>query len=325
MKKELYILTTMLIVGMAVAAPKIQFKETEYDFEKVERGTKVTHYFEFKNVGDEPLHINQVRATCGCTAALATKKVLQPGETGKIRAQFNSRGYAGRITKRVIVKTDDPDNPVINLIITGEVTVPFRVVPRHISFGFIKSDSIPAETVRIYFSKRETKVESLTTVGDFLEVENLGQKDSVFTFVATVKKGTNPGNLFGRVNIFTNNSLDPRIIVAVTGKVVGDVETVPSMLSLGGARGRVRKNVELRIIYNKNKIKGIKVDSLFIEDTTLTAEIDSVQDTGGEVLIKFHVKISENAPVGRLDTRLRLFTNYKEKPEFVIPVIGFIR
>ncbi|RKX23294.1 MAG: hypothetical protein DRP45_10640, partial [Candidatus Zixiibacteriota bacterium] len=136
---------------------------------------------------------------------------------------------------------------------------------------------------------------------------------------------TNPGNLYGRVNVYTNNPLDPRIIVAVTGKIVGDVEIVPSMLSLGGARGHVRKNVELRIIYNKNKIKGIKVDSLFFEDSTLIAQIDSVYDLGGETVVKFHVKIGENTPVGRLDTKLHLFTNYEEKPEFVIPVIGFIR
>ena len=324
MKKEFYILS-MLLVGIAVAAPKIQFKETEYDFGKVERGTKVTHYFEFKNVGDESLHINQVRATCGCTAVLATKKVLQPGETGKIKAVFNSRGYAGKVTKRVIVKTNDPDNPVVNLIITGEVEVPFRVMPRHIGFGFIRPDSTPAETVRIYFMKRNLKVDSVTTVGDFLEIENLGQKDSVFTFVARVKKGISTGNIYGRVNVYTNNSLDPRIIISVTGKVVGDVEVVPSMLSLGGPRGRVRENVELKIVYNKEKIKGIRVDSLWVEDSTLTAEIDSVKDMGGEVVITFHVKIGENAPVGRLDTRLHLFTNYKEKPEFVVPVIGFIR
>ena len=40
----------------------------EHDFGDLERDKPVDHYFKFKNVSGEPITIDNVRTTCGCTA-----------------------------------------------------------------------------------------------------------------------------------------------------------------------------------------------------------------------------------------------------------------
>jgi hypothetical protein len=46
----------------AWTAPKIKFEQTNFDFGKVIQGKSVTHIFKFKNIGDDPLKIDKVRA-----------------------------------------------------------------------------------------------------------------------------------------------------------------------------------------------------------------------------------------------------------------------
>ena len=320
-----------LIFGLLIAAdillasPKIVFEETEYDFGTVERGTKVTHYFVFKNAGDEPLEIKQVRATCGCTAALATKKVLQPGEEGKIKTTFNSRGYAGKIAKRVIVKTNDPDNPVINLIITGKVQVAYRVLPGFVSFGLVRPDSTPSETVKIYIEKKGAEVDSVLHTGDFYDLNVLGQKDSAYVLVVTLKKEKSEGNHSGRIDVYLKNTLDPLIRIPVTCEVLGDVKFVPSMISIGGIRGR-KKEVELKIFYNEDKIEDINIDSLKAAVDYLKARVKSVEKVAkGEKVYKLEFEIGENAPTGMVQSSVHVYTDYPSKSDVELKLVGFIR
>lgn len=44
------------------AAPQIRFDHTTFDFGKIIQGQKVSHVFEFHNIGDETLSIKSVKA-----------------------------------------------------------------------------------------------------------------------------------------------------------------------------------------------------------------------------------------------------------------------
>ena len=73
------------------------------DFGKIEEGKTLEVSFRFKNVGDKPLVISNVSASCGCTVPETPKKPYQPGETGVIKASFNSAGKSGAQAKQVNV------------------------------------------------------------------------------------------------------------------------------------------------------------------------------------------------------------------------------
>lgn len=75
----------------------------EKDFGKIKEGEKLEVSFRFKNIGDKPLIISNVSASCGCTAAETPKEPFAPGQTGVIKASFNSSDKAGSQTKQVNV------------------------------------------------------------------------------------------------------------------------------------------------------------------------------------------------------------------------------
>ena len=83
---------------------KIKFEKTQHDFGTIEEGTKATVTFTFTNTGTEPLVLTSVRASCGCTTPTWTKEPVLPGQTGEIKAVYNSQGRPGNFTKTITVK-----------------------------------------------------------------------------------------------------------------------------------------------------------------------------------------------------------------------------
>ena len=73
------------------------------DFGKIVEGKNLNVSFRFKNTGSKPLVISNVSASCGCTVPEIPKKPFAPGETGVIKASFNSTGKVGTQSKQVSV------------------------------------------------------------------------------------------------------------------------------------------------------------------------------------------------------------------------------
>ncbi|KXX68053.1 hypothetical protein AVL50_23845 [Flammeovirga sp. SJP92] len=88
---------------------KFQFEEKEFDFGEITEGDKVTHVFNYKNTGEVPLLITNVRTTCGCTAPNWSKEPLAPGETAELTVSFNSAHKKGTQVKRVTISANVED------------------------------------------------------------------------------------------------------------------------------------------------------------------------------------------------------------------------
>lgn len=100
--------------------PVITFEVKEYNFGKVnEADGKITHVFDFKNMGNSPLVINRVQASCGCTTPTWTKEPIEPGQKGSITVTYNPLGRPGTFTKTITVYSNATEEQV--LIIKGEV------------------------------------------------------------------------------------------------------------------------------------------------------------------------------------------------------------
>lgn len=88
---------------------------------KLEPGKEVYISWKFKNVGDKPLIIEGVSASCGCTIPEKPEKPLLPGEEGVIKATFNGSG-TGVIAKQVHVTANT--NPTKNHTLSFGGTIP---------------------------------------------------------------------------------------------------------------------------------------------------------------------------------------------------------
>ena len=72
------------------ATDNLKFKEEVHDFGTIPQNKPVTNEFTFKNTGKEPILIQNVHASCGCTAADYTKEPILPGKTGMVKATYNA-------------------------------------------------------------------------------------------------------------------------------------------------------------------------------------------------------------------------------------------
>jgi hypothetical protein len=123
-------LAILAVFALAAAAPaqarkpRAVFKATAHDFGKVKQGDVVSHEFTFRNEGDEPLVVEKIETTCGCTAALVSEKRIAPGQDGKIKTTFDTRGYSGRLTRYLYLVSNDAGSPRRELSVTADIEVP---------------------------------------------------------------------------------------------------------------------------------------------------------------------------------------------------------
>lgn len=129
------ILLAGLLAGNAWAAPKLVVEQPIFDFGKVLQGQTVQHTFRFSNDGDEPLQIEKVKSSCGCTAALVSAKTLAPSESGEVQANFDSTRFRGAVAKTISLYSNDPGQPVAQLVLKGTVQETLSVAPAQVNLG----------------------------------------------------------------------------------------------------------------------------------------------------------------------------------------------
>lgn len=120
MKKLVLSIVAFWVCAVAFGQGKFEFKELEHDFGNVQEGELATKVFEFKNVGDAPIVISNVKASCGCTTPEWPKEPVMPGGTSHIKAVYNSKNRPGAFFKTITI-TSNASEPNKMLKIKGSV------------------------------------------------------------------------------------------------------------------------------------------------------------------------------------------------------------
>jgi hypothetical protein len=98
---------------------EIEFETSEHDFGTIPQGGDGTFEFVFKNTGKEPLVLNNVRSSCGCTVPVWPKEPIKKGDKGVIKVSYNTR-ITGNFSKSISVYSNSGEAPIV-LIIKGKV------------------------------------------------------------------------------------------------------------------------------------------------------------------------------------------------------------
>lgn len=101
------------------AEDMVKFKELRHNFGKIKQGVPVTHDFEFTNIANEPVIIENATASCGCTTPVWPQQPVMKAKSDKIKAGFNAAA-AGPFEKTIFIKLKGIDARY-ELKIAGEV------------------------------------------------------------------------------------------------------------------------------------------------------------------------------------------------------------
>ena len=111
-------------------------KETKFDFGKIPQGKPVTHIFEVVNTGSEPLQIENVQASCGCTTPKWEHDPIAPGASKKITVGYNAAAN-GPFEKTITVFYDSGKSK--QLLLKVKYGNPAEPAPANASVQLLKN------------------------------------------------------------------------------------------------------------------------------------------------------------------------------------------
>jgi len=110
---------TSTITTTKESGPEITFDNLEHDYGTINQGGDGNCVFKFKNTGNEPLILSDVRKSCGCTTPTWDKEPILPGQSGEIKVGYNTNNI-GNFSKTITV-ISNATNSTVTLIIKGTV------------------------------------------------------------------------------------------------------------------------------------------------------------------------------------------------------------
>jgi hypothetical protein len=105
----------------AAAAPRIRVDPEAFDFGKALPGKSLRKEFTLRNFGDAELVIEDVKTTCGCTAAITAETRLPAGGSTQLQVTLETRSYSGKLERQVLVKSNDPTTPLLTVRVSATV------------------------------------------------------------------------------------------------------------------------------------------------------------------------------------------------------------
>jgi hypothetical protein len=268
---------------------------------------------------------------------------VPPGGEGKITLKVDTKGYQGKLRKSARVKTNDPKNQTILLVVKATVKVPINVSSRYVQL-YGKGDKEVQKTINIVAELN--KPLNLTVI-------EFTPKDKLKYAIETVQKGKKyrirftsiPGikeNFRGVLKLKTNYSEKPEIRVVIRGRFMppnipprppssgikkeapvrgantakASIYVSSRYIRLYGMEGaRISKTVEIR--GERNKSLNLTVTEFNLKDK-LKYTIETLEK-GKKYRIKFSVLPGNNRNFNGI---LKLKTSYREMPLITFVIHG---
>lgn len=298
------------------AVPSISILETSYDFGRVVEGEKLTHAFVIKNVGQAPLHVTRMHASCSCIVTSLKDKELPPGGEGRIEVTFDTNHFSGNVRKSLSVFSDAPNNPRAVLEVRAQIEELLVFEP-----DYVKLRSKPGEkqtgeawlTGKLKGQARLKLVENRTepelTVAVVEKPADDGTAVQGLRFTVFSKQGE-----FGSGNLRLATGLtNPTFLnIGYSWTVEGNIRVSPHHLFFSNAEGASPE----RILRVSSRTAGFKLLRARILSGPFTANLKA-RDTGNEYEIR--VLLNQRlvpTPTTVIDAgKLELLTNDPLEPK----------
>lgn len=210
----------LLPIPTAGAAPHAAVQETSFDFGKIYEDQALTHTFVIQNTGTAPLTIEDVDPDCACTVP-SFDKTIPPGGQGNITLTLKPFSVIHQFKKETKVRLNDPDLPMLNLVLTG-VAQPFiEIQPSHIvRLRGATGDDIRGQVRFISHLPMPFQITQYrTTIPDKIEVSLKPEVPDKVYVLEVRNKGQQSGAYAGLIELFTTSEKRPRLIVRVFGEI----------------------------------------------------------------------------------------------------------
>ena len=308
--------------------PDIQFEEKIYNFGRVDEGSKVTHIYKFKNVGQGDLHIEKIRSTCGCIATLLTdgENIIPPGGEAEIKVVFDTKGRKGYKSKTLFIHSNDPNESLLKFRLTGLVGPPLALKPDKLLFLDVDRRQLPItrKLIASPVGKELLKIAKIESTSAYLTakiVKNTPEHRNRVEIAVTLSPKVPSGSLNEKLRLYAEDEEEPVIEVPVIVIVKREIKVIPLRLLFGYIpKGQTpSRQMIVKQVYNPDN-KDLKILKVECSGKYLSARVSS--EKGKQY--KITVTLIPGASPGRIEDTIKIHTNNPWEPVVKVPVSGLV-
>jgi len=355
MKRFLFFVS-LLIISVAVKSQysqtNLKMSDTQHDFGTFkEEAGRQTFDFIVTNTGNQPLVIQNVVASCGCTTPEWTRQPIPAGAKGKVTAIYDPKDRPGPFNKTLSVYTNTKPEVTV-LVIKGEVTAREKSVEELFIFsvGTIRFESNHLAFTNIRKNEKKIRVMPVINTSGVpvkVEFEGLpahltlkvnpetlkpGQKGLVEgTFDATKNQGW--GTVSDMIKIKLNGAPQENVYYYVSANLVEDFSSLSkedmasapvfklatTTVDLGKIKGSTQSEVEFSFTNSGKR-------DLVIRYIRATCGCTAVQNGNQGIGIKpgesssIKAVFSSGSYSGKVTKAIYVYTNDPKSSEVVLMI-----
>ncbi|MBI2815854.1 MAG: hypothetical protein HYX72_02830 [Acidobacteria bacterium] len=322
----------ILLAGSRLAAqdgPQLTIAGADFGFPKTPAGEVIEHEYFIINGGSKPFRLLKANMTPPLRA-VAMPAVIPPNTPVAVRFRLDTSRVAGQFDGNILLITDDPDRPQINLTFQGEV------VP------LIEFDPLPAFFVSAQHGESKTaSIEIINHQPIPLKIRKMESDSS--RFVASLET-IDPGKRYrlklttlanapvGRVSetirLATSDPAKPLLEIPANILVRERIYTFPDFLDFGalqperleGNLEQLSQTAQTLMVYQA----GGKDFRISVQSDLPFLYLYPVRSKLGE---RYQIEIAvipEKMKAGEFSGSIIITTNDKEFPKLVVPVKAIV-
>ncbi len=315
------------------SGPRLYVAQRHKDLGTIIDGEKYPVTWLLENRGNEDLIIEQTQSSCGCTVIKLDDddKIIAPGATLEIRAEFNTKLRRGDQAKKVIVKSNDPAEPELTLEFVAKIEVLFNAKPGGvINLRLLQRGQTASQALDLYLGPGRKKM-------SFIDIE-FPQRSPITATAKPIELRDNKGIRVqftavedapvGRIHttptlILEVDGIKRERELVVVGEIVGDLVWTPVKVdATRQASNRGKKLVPVRVrAQNKMPFDILSAKSA----DWLEVSFYPVERVKARTEYKVEMVIGQDAPSGPFGTTLWIKTSAPDQPLISIPVFGIVR
>ena len=222
----------------AYPSPRIVLSEREVDLGNLRAGDSLRPVLvTVRNAGDAALQIRKLRSSCVCMTADLSDMTIKPGATAKLRLQGQLMRFEESFDEQVLLYSNDPEQPVAKVHLSGPVVTPIMLEPNGIPVGpvyrgildrrryqpvhLVAADGAPIGPIRAIPSR------------PFIHAETRSRDDGSYEVEVRVDPNVPLGKLDEKVTMETHHPKAPVIEIPVVGTILGDLDPLGHVVDFG--------------------------------------------------------------------------------------------
>ena len=278
------VLLLLILTQFALGAPRITCKAPVFDFGTRDPSESIDHTFLLENTGTSDLIISAIRPACGCTAANMTRQTIPPGESAELSTRLNLVGRTGDLHKSILIESNDPANPALQLALVGKTAADFEIQP---SVLVLRKDS-PSKPATGSVQMRATDgsafeiSELVSTSGKLKLRADPMPSGNAYQISASFDEEMRAGEHSQQITISTN-------LKGGRTTTMGALVVVPAAITVAPAKIVLEENpvgnVSRTIILKSPKNEKLEISHIETPDPKVTTQIQPLGDFGVRVVL----------------------------------------